>query len=424
MKNNKIGQINFLSLYVLVVVMLYFADLFIISQFSFSSMVRVQDFAGLMGLPVLLIVVNRINRIIGTRSIFVTIVLYMSYLVISNLIFFMFEKIDIRFIFYIIKELEYFIAMFLIVYIVLFHFRISVYLINSLLWMNLIFGALQFISGKISYYGIGALIGPEPAASGIVYLTCAYLSFFFWLEDRKKIYIIQFIVSVFLTIMTLSKTSILGIGTFIFISLLYSISQLFSVRYRVQYWRVIIFLAIFCIIILAYLNVDFNKIENIFYVRLIGRFGRASASLAYRTNKAETLFLLFNGDSIIKNLIGSGKGVPEYYFSTSTLGVDNQFVRFIIEMGVVGIVFWISIIININVIIRRKIYQIPDNKKYYSSFLIFIISYTMMGVGYEVFQTTKSGLAFWLIIGLIYGLIGKSHLGVPSQMESGPRFSK
>lgn len=407
--NNLKKENTIVSNYILLVLVVFLADIFLITRLKFSGTIRVQDIAVLLGLPVIYLVIKEISHIMKLKKMVLVMSIYIFYLVFSNLLFYISGSIDTRFILYIAKEFEFFMSMYFMIYSVIFNFNKTIKIINIFLWVNIFYGLSQFILGRISYYGIGALIGTEPAASGIVYFTCSLMAILLWIYSGKKLSLVQFILSVFLTIMTISKTSMLGIVSFIIIILVIYAVKYITKNIKFSFKNIILAYVSLSSIIIVYLGtkLDLIKINNIFFNRVIARLSRGVGSLSYRMNKSDNLFQIFNSDSITNNIFGSGKGVPEYYFGTSTLGVDNQFVRAIIEMGLIGIILWIGILASLLETLKSTIRANKNIDAYYYFMVALIITFLIMGIGYEVFQTTRSGLAFWLVVGLCLSLASK-----------------
>ena len=333
--------------YIIFIFSLYIADLLLITKTSFTGDIRTQDIATLLAVPIFFYALKRINVNFNINKIILSISVYFLYLLITNLIIYATGINSIKFIFYIIKELEYMIGMLIVFYCGVYHREKMIKIISILIFINIIYGVCQFGLGKISYYGIGAISDSNPAASGLVYFMCAILSFIIFINKKNSKYIIYFILSIGLTILTISKTNILGVVIFIAIYVvLYIMYRCINKIIKIKKTNILIIanciIAMIILVVIADITrLDSIILENDFISRIIYRFSRSGHSFSFRMNKAEYYYNSIIGDSVLRTLFGAGKGIPEYYFKASALGVDNQYVRFIIEMGYLGTSLWI-----------------------------------------------------------------------------------
>lgn len=391
---------------IIFIFLLYLIDLLFISNIYNSSQLRVQDIASVLSFPCIIYLIRKINKKIDVKYLIISIAFYFAYLAISNSIFYLNQNIDNRFVFYILKEFEFILAMAVTFFIFLYYRRIGYKIMNIFLGINIIFGLTQLISGQISYYGIGSIISLEPAASGLIYFTCTILYFAQFLEKKIYIYLLLSIVSIILTIFTISKTNILGLFIFFltFVSISLSIKMLKRTINMKRKNLIMFFLSIYgVVIVLIIIKLNYTKLisGNILVNKLIFRFLKGTDSFLYRINKSEFFYDTFIGNSVIKTLFGGGgKGVPEFFLNTNSLAVDNQFVRAIIEMGLIGTVLWLIMLLVLVTIFSNALKKV-DTTKYFAMFIALFICYLAMGFGFEVFQTTRSGMSFWIITGFL-----------------------
>lgn len=74
---------------------------------------------------------------------------------------------------------------------------------------------------------------------------------------------------------------------------------------------------------------------------------------------------------------------------------DSQYLRMLIESGVIGTLFWLIGII-------RCVSLLAPGVK--GAYVVFVCGFFIMGVTQEVFLLSKGGQAFWLVTGLLLGL--------------------
>jgi len=389
--------------------LLYIIDVLLISKIEQSLNLRIQDIASVLSIISITYIIRKYKK--NFSYIFLSILIFFTYVIIDNLIFYLNGKINGKFIFYIGKEVEYILCMFTILYFLSNYYRSFYSILNILICANILFGFYQVVIQKISYYGIGTIFETAPSFSGAIYFLCSILCFFIYKKykkDKFKIYSLLFYI---LVLFTVSKTNILGLTIFyilyFIIDIFYRINKNLKnknlnnhlIRFR-KIFSVIIFLVIIIIFIIFILNSKIiNNILNSELVRRIFyRFSVLNNSYSIRKNKAKYYYNCFIGNSVLSLLFGCGKGVTEFRFGTDTLAVDNQFIRGIIELGLIGIILWLNVIFSIMNFIRKSKLRIN-----YFFIISLFISYLFMGIGYEVFVVTKSGIIFWFLTGIFIG---------------------
>lgn len=386
--------------------LLYYIDIFIISSVAGSRNVRLQDVASILAFMVMYHIIK--SQAESDKSYQNTVLLmgiFLLYVVIGNIIFYMKGDIDSKTIFYIVKEVEFY-ACFLIISYFFRNYLNGIYKITQLLMIFIIlYGFYQVGTGSISYYGIGTIFETAPSISGSIYLACSVLSFYMYKVFKNKNFKIYAILTYLLTIFTISKTNIIGLTLF-YISffalemlnkfITKNSNKLFFNKKKVLITMgFLIFLSI--IFVIGYNNAKINELitGNDTISRITGRFGRLDSSYSFRSNKASYYLKYFIGNSPIAILFGRGKGITEFAFNVRTLAVDNQFTRAIIEIGIVGITIWTSVIISIISSLKKS-----NNIVAYHLVISLFIGYLAMGVGYEVFVVTKTGIVFWFLMGV------------------------
>lgn len=386
--------------------LLYYIDIFIISSIAGSRTVRLQDLASLLAFTVIFYIIKTQGKDDqGYKNTVFLMAIFLLYVSVSNMFFYFKGDIDATTIFYIVKEVEFYTCFLMISYFFKNYLK-GVYRITQLLMIFIcIYGFYQVVTGHISYYGIGTIFERAPSISGSIYLVSSVLSFYLYRVFRDRNFKIYAFLTYLLTIFTISKTNIIGLTLFYMCFFALQLGHTFLATKRrgftVNTRRILIVLAFVISLSLVFI-IGFNNAkissfisENNTFSRIIGRFGRLDSSYAFRSNKAHYYLEYFIGDSPMAVLFGRGKGITEYAFNVRTLAVDNQFTRAIIEVGLVGIIIWTSVIASMVLALARS-----ENRFSYHLVISLFVGYLAMGVGYEVFVVTKTGIVFWFLLGV------------------------
>lgn len=301
---------------------------------------------------------------------------------------------------YIIKEYSYLITYFIVIEANNRNKNLTNKIINMMVIINLFYGTISLVFGNIVHYGIGTIASDAPSQSGIIYISCTIISIINFLKTKNKKYIIYSLLGILSIIGTVSRTAILGIMIFIMtqmiLNLTYILKNYLIIKYKVSKIYRYILLVLF-IMFIAFLV---NRIEIGFNLTFINkafyRLTRLSKSASLRKEmSSDYLNIVLNG-SVLKLIFGQGKAIPEILTNRTTLGVDNQYTRLIIEIGMVGFFLWI---LQLATMSRQILKQI--NYKFKIIFFSVIVMFLSMGLGYEIFQVTKGGISFWLILSVI-----------------------
>lgn len=389
--------------------LLYIVDVLLISRLGQDFNLRVQDIASILSIFTCVYIISRYRKNRRDFSyIILSISIFFMYVIVSNLIFYAKGNINKMFVFYIGKEIEFFLCMFTIAYFSKNHNKWFYKILNILVSVNIIYGFYQIIIGSISYYGIGTIFEEAPSISGMIYFTCSIISFFMYKKFNKKKFMVYSLLTYALTIFTISKTSILGVTIF-YVSF-FILENLYKINIAIKSDKqnnnlikvqkvlfTIIILILLIILIILFLNSKMINIilSNKLVEKIIYRFKLLSSSYSFRKNKTKFYYDYFIGNSTISMFFGCGKGITEFALDFNTLGVDNQFVRAIIELGLVGIILWLNILIMIINFIKKS--ELYINYCFIKSLFI---AYLCMGIGYEVFVVTKGGIIFWFLVGV------------------------
>jgi len=376
-----------------VIFILLLLDIFIIS--TINSYVTFADIAF-----VLLILTNLRNakgRIIAPTTLIAT-VLYFAYsIMLSSVMIVTDSGVSYISYLYIVKELVYLSAFFVVINSYNANYLFSKKLIYLGLIMNLTFGLYSIISGEIAHYGVGSIVSSAPSKSGIVYLTCFFVSFIYFTKEKKKSYLIFILISIILVFATISRTAIVGLviflSTFLILTLLNKIRTKFTLKNIIVLIGVIFIFFILAIFMDSY----FDNSNNYIISSILDRFNNIFGAVETRSNVTKTYYNGIIGDSTIRLFFGQGKSIPEVFTGTGTLAVDNQYTRFILEGGIIGLLLWMFMVFSWLITLSRSLIRV------HKLFLVsFVVTYMTMGMGYEVFQVSKSGLTFWFVLGVLY----------------------
>ncbi|QSF42310.1 hypothetical protein [Priestia megaterium] len=382
-------------------------DQFIISDIG--SSLKVQDIGILLmiiGFYPIFKMVKANNKLKNLSLLFI---LYLFYIVITNLIFVSVYDLWFRHIFYILKEFEFFLIFLLTVYIMKSDKNNKFTLIiKLLLLLNLLYGFFQVAIGEVSYYGIGSLISPAPSVSGNVYFICSIIMFYFYKVEKKQYILIATILFIILTFFTVSRTYI--ISTILFFFIYYSIIFIFKGKKTFKTKNIIIsafLISIIALSILININLNVNNSKYLsnttFISQIVNRMTNLDHSADVRANKTAFYYKTFIDDDVNVILFGKGKGITEQTFNMTTLAVDNQYMRALIEMGIIGTILWMVVILYIPTGLR-----VSNNLIEKSLFLALLGCYLAAAIGTELFQTVRPGTAFWFLTGLLYAKSSKT----------------
>lgn len=383
---------------------LFLVDFFLVSEIIFIPGLRVQDIAALIAVIFVMPIINEIDTDSRLKRVTSFITIYFYYLTISNLFFMIKHDLWIRHIFYVLKELEFIIAFFLTVWVV----KNRPFLVTNLTkWfviVNVFYGLYQVLTGQISYYGIRSIVSFAPSVSGNVFFVSMVVMFLFYLYHKKISFIVWSFLCMWLTVFTISKTYIVLIAIFfITFYLLEAMMKLLHKRTLTPRGILLVSLIVVCILLFTLFSQNLTEYvemlieDSVFFSRVIYRMSLFGYSADFRASKTTRYYKTFIDDNIGILLFGQGKGTPEQYLGVTTLGVDNQYLRSLIEMGIIGITLWGLIILMVLASLSKQKSVTKVN-----AFLAVLISYLAASVGTEVFQTTHPGFAFWFLAGVIY----------------------
>lgn len=96
--------------------------------------------------------------------------------------------------------------------------------------------------------------------------------------------------------------------------------------------------------------------------------------------------------------------------SSLTEATDNDFLRWLGELGLVGTLIFIYILFSITLFIKKVKKNLPEGEKYiYSGFLFGLLALLIIAVNIDVFEASKVVFNFWLIAGLVVGSLSTEY---------------
>jgi hypothetical protein len=251
-------------------------------------------------------------------------------------------------------------------------------------------GVRLAVTGQIDYYGIGTFATfQSPSLAGALYLFSTI-----WLHIRSKLLpsrVLRLLALGFVivggmcTIATVSRSSILGLIVYTLTYLTLTASVLGFVSLATAGWvapKIITAIAMS-------LSVGYGLIA----LRLLRRWSRSTLSTgASRASKWDYYLGMLE---LPEWVVGKGKGYPNALDGTFGLGVDSQYVRTILENGVVGMILLAAIMLNMLLHIKR------DGGEFHHAWAL-MLAMLVFAIPMEALMVSKSGTLFWLIMFYLY----------------------
>ena len=275
-------------------------------------------------------------------------------------------------------------------------------LLVCLITINVSIGCYKIVTGVIDYYGIGVMFFEDSSSlSGLVYfgctIICALLLYLRMIDNTLwRIYLYSLMVlSLICCLATGSKTSSFGVLTFASIFLVlhncYAIRSISTLVLKMIKLCIYICLVAIFIHLLVHKwnyqigNVDLRRLRN--PIESMGV--RYELDLKPKLNKLENNFDYLTG---VGFLAGSTPGAPVSFGSS----YDNQYLRNLLVMGIFGSGIWLIMLFYLG-------WALKGNRKLFVYYISLLGSYLAMGMGFEVFQLSKSGAIFWIVTGMLIG---------------------
>ena len=290
-----------------------------------------------------------------------------------------------------IKEMQYFYVAFLICqnrsrWVLGFVDLMSVVLILN--------GVRLIAAGAVDYYGIGTMATfQSPSMAGALYLFGTI-----WIHIRSKLIpqralrvmaLGLVLVGAVCVVATVSRSSIGAMAVYGVVYMVLSVNLLSltgffaAVGIAPKVIQTIAFAAA------AAGSVGIAEIAG----RLVRRWSVAGLSSgAERTGKWGYYLDMLE---LPEWLIGRGKGFPNALDGTFGMGIDSQYVRTVLEMGVIGAVILAAIVL-------RMLYTIYGRNGEWQHAFAVVAAMLVLSLPMEAFQVAKSGTFFWLIMFYLY----------------------
>lgn len=303
------------------------------------------------------------------------------------------------------KEFQYFILFIVFCYLAAANKMKYIFgAIILLIVLNDMVGLYKIIKGINDYYGIGAAFIEKdaPSIAGQVYLGCALFASLMWylkVVQKKYLKVIMFalfVISAVCCLATGSKSN--GFGIIIFIVSFFVFHDIFAlpgkkmlIRKIVKWGAVIGITGIITSLVIY--QWDFKVFNRINLVRLRNPIESTSARYKYdlmpKLRKIDGLFDYITG-------VGYMAGQTNNFQVHFTSAYDNQFIRNVLVLGIIGSIIWL-------IMLGKFGWDFRGSPRMFVFYCTMLVSYLAMGNGIESFGASKSGPFFWIITGILIG---------------------
>ena len=356
-------------------------------------------------LPLLLLTLIFVVKQNLEKDLLLPIVLLLTYSLISAIVHFYFNRLEIFFSFVIFaRSAGVFIVM-------LFFSSVARKYGEKFLWVLLVIvliavqnTIMQYMSGVRAYYGyarIGANFAPANTGFLIGLLAVSLSGLTILLVKQKFLWIRRFIglsalFSVFLILMTGSKSSISGTLVGLVLLSLYRVSKgEFSARFAIL--LSVVFLCIAGLIVFSFLTS-----KGLVY-QSFERFNRIDSAAVNRIEK--WVYFFFNtahdfSNPIVFLFTGVGIGAAanfQYQQGSSFFNFDSVLLRMFWEWGPIGVILWLGIFTFILATTYKR-----SQTAGVCMFAIYLFG-IVYGFGVEFLWIAPSGYAFAALIGVLHG---------------------
>lgn len=283
----------------------------------------------------------------------------------------------------IMKEVQYFYIAYLICQL---RSRLVFHAIDSLALIIILNGVKSLLEGEVTYYGIGTFGAWEaPSLAGALFLFSSI-----WLHIRVKLIatlplrmagMLLVLAGFVCTIATVSRSSIGALVAYAFVYALLS--------------NVGVFAGMTAMLGLAPLAIKTAALAvgagwGYIALRVVERLSASNLEFdaADRTSKWVFYMGLFDPLDFV---FGRGKGFPNALDNTFGLGVDSQYVRTIMENGILGMIVLAGLTFSILFAIRRRG---GESAHAWAT----VAAMAVMALPLEALQVSKSGQFFWIVM--------------------------
>jgi hypothetical protein len=250
-------------------------------------------------------------------------------------------------------------------------------------------GIRSIIAREITYYGIGTFGAYDaPSLAGSIFMFSAI-----WIHIRSKL-----LPSRLLRILALGVVMMGGLCAVATISRsTIAALAIYTVVYGLlsNLWLApwVIAAVVVAPFIIEWASQYVFSTLGFFAAQIINRALQINNAAGVRSNKWAAYL---GGLKPLDWVFGRGKGYPNALDQTLGLGVDSQYVRIILENGILGFALLMTIMVMMILEIRRRGGE-------WEFALATLVAMLMMSVPFEALQVSKPGGFFWLI--LIYLLM-------------------
>jgi len=374
-------------------------SLFLLPGFEVGGLsFRAEDFLVVfitLGLMFLLIFTKTENYKVA--PVFKWLIVYLVYCSVITIIRVFVSDLHPIYILFYAKEIQYFVYFIAFYYLARNSSKFVEYANKGLVSVSVItvlWCIFQLATGNIrGYYGIGIISVQNPSQSGVVlYLSSLYLLYMSLNAKKKKNAFMLTIISLLAAVMTVGTISRTAILVLIATFGIYMFLSLFRRKWNVKK-----------VFIGAYLSVALVPVGFFLVGDLVSsiteRFSRFDDGA--NTRWEHWRYFLSHGDGL-GEIFGNGKGFMQVIVGSFTLQADNQYVRLLVEVGVVGLIMWMMIMLSL-VIFCMKNMKFAYND---SLFLLLItLGFMMLGVTQEAYLVAIQGSLYFILTGLLLGKI-------------------
>lgn len=285
---------------------------------------------------------------------------------------------------------------------------------------NLFYGLFQVSTFNFSgYYGLGILNEISPTLAGSVfYFSIIICNLIALIEPKGSIKCFW----AFLSIINLIFVALAGSRGALLASIAYyiilSLYQLVNIRTVIKRFgetiiSVIILLLVFCfvlLVIIPFFNTGYGGSHEILnqlpnrYLELNPTNIENEARLDNWSNVLSMYAEVVNNFPLLA-LFGLGSGGTYEIFGALINAADSQFVYVIVTGGLIGVLLYIN---SLNKLYTSQNYKITSSYLgIKQTFTSLFWSFMVFSVSQEVFNLSKTGGLFWIISGLLLGVLCK-----------------
>ncbi|MBW4605053.1 MAG: hypothetical protein KME29_37275 [Calothrix sp. FI2-JRJ7] len=287
---------------------------------------------------------------------------------------------------------------------------------------NLFYGLFQIITFNFyGYYGLGIINEISPTLTGSVfYMSIIICNLLAWIEPKVNIkcfWVFLSIVNLIFVALAGSRGALLASVAYYFLLSLY---PLVNVKTTIKRFGktilsvVILFLtALFIlVVIIPSFHTDYEGSSEIFN-QLPNRYLELNPTNLENEARLDNWYnVLSMYASAVKNfpllaLFGLGSGGTYEIFGELINAADSQFVYVIVTGGLIGFLLYINALMKLYVFGNDRLFSTSLGLK--KTFISLFLSFMVFSISQEVFNLSKTGGLFWIMSGLILGIICKQN---------------